>query len=164
MIIILWAFGIFLLQSRYDFGPQAETRNTAEQSGSPLYTDGGTRDAGSQHRSIIDAPHASVNDESGPRSDRSGSWRPDYASANTLVLQDGKIPNPRLYRWTCGPSRCGAGRWWLRGQAPGESVADGFARTGRYGPTACCLPIRAADANPVRSADRDLAPSAAMEA
>jgi hypothetical protein len=27
-----------------------------------------------------------------------------------------------------------------------------------------CLPIRAADANPVRSADRDLAASAAMEA
>src|SRR6201996_5213414 len=36
MIIILWAFGIFLLQSRYDFGPQAETRSTAEQKGHPL--------------------------------------------------------------------------------------------------------------------------------
>src|SRR5271170_2859502 len=40
--------------------------------------------------SIIDAPHASVNDESA-RSDRPGLWRPADATANTMVLQDGRI-------------------------------------------------------------------------
>src|ERR1700761_2414075 len=50
MIIILWAFGIFLLQSRDDFGPQAETRSTAEQKGHPFPPTVGLG-AGSQHRS-----------------------------------------------------------------------------------------------------------------
>jgi hypothetical protein len=125
MIIILWAFGIFLLQSRYDFGPQAVTRSAAEQRGSPLYTDGGT---GGRRlaTSIIDAPHASVNDESGARSDRPGSWRPDDATANTLVLQDGRI-RIRTLVYTVQAVMC-------------------------------------TDANPVRSADRDLVASAATEA
>ena len=50
--------------------------------------------------SIISASHASVNDESEARRGRPGSGRPDDATANTLVLQDGRDPhpNPRLYR------------------------------------------------------------------
>src|ERR1700744_2132977 len=89
MIIILWAFGIFLLQSRDDFGPQAETRSTAEQKGHPFPpTVGlGRRLA----TSIISASHASVNDESEARRGRPGSGRPDDATANTLVPQDGRI-------------------------------------------------------------------------
>src|SRR5271165_1600133 len=89
MIIILWAFGIFLLQSRYDFGPQAETRSTAEQKGPPFHRrwDWGRRLA----TSIISASHASVNDESEARRGRPGSGRHDDATAKTLVLQDGRI-------------------------------------------------------------------------
>ena len=41
--------------------------------------------------SIISASHASVNDESEARRGRPGSGRPDDATANTLVLQDGRI-------------------------------------------------------------------------
>src|ERR1700761_5782322 len=89
MIIILWAFGIFLLQSRDDFGPQAETRSTAEQKGHPFPpTVGlGRRLA----TSIISASHASVNDESEARRGRPGSGRHDDATAKTLVLQGRRI-------------------------------------------------------------------------
>jgi hypothetical protein len=41
--------------------------------------------------SIISASHASVNDESEARRGRPGSGRPDDATANTLVSQDGRI-------------------------------------------------------------------------
>src|SRR5271166_2964939 len=50
MIIILWAFGIFLLQSRYDFGLRLK-RAAPLSRRVPLSTDGGTGGAGSQHRS-----------------------------------------------------------------------------------------------------------------
>jgi hypothetical protein len=89
MIIILWAFGIFLLQSRYDSGPQAETRSTAEQKGHPFPPT--VRLGRRLATSIISASHASVNDESEARRRRPGSGRPDDATANTLVLQDGRI-------------------------------------------------------------------------
>jgi hypothetical protein len=48
--------------------------------------------------SIISASHASVNDESEARRGRPGSGRPDDATANTLVLQDGRIRIRTLVR------------------------------------------------------------------
>src|ERR1700722_6975078 len=86
MIIILWAFGIFLLQSRYDFGPQAETRCHAEHKGRPFPPTGGV---GAPARTI---DHQRVTRECQRRvGGVRWSTGPDGATANTLLLQDGRI-------------------------------------------------------------------------